>query len=69
MPRLDGPGLIRCLRRRGQRIPVALMSAASAEIHLPGVTFVPKPFALTHLVQTVWAMLAPQHKATRSRAG
>jgi two-component system response regulator MprA len=58
MPRLDGPGLIRGLRRRGQRVPVALMSAVSADVALPGVPFVPKPFPVAHLLQTVWAMLA-----------
>jgi CheY-like chemotaxis protein len=68
MPGLDGPGLVRTLRRRGQTIPVALMSA-SAAVALPGVPFVPKPFTLAHLVQTVWAMLTPRHTATRSAAG
>jgi two-component system response regulator MprA len=61
MPRLDGPGLIRCLRLRRQTIPVALMSAVSADIELSGVPFIPKPFALDSLVQTASLMLATRH--------
>lgn len=57
MPRLDGPALVRRLRRRGHRVPVVLMSAVYADVDLPGVRFVPKPFAFEHLLGTVSSAL------------
>ena len=53
MPRLDGASLVRKLRRRGYVMPVVLMSAIYADVDLPGVRFVPKPFEIDRLLGTV----------------
>jgi DNA-binding response OmpR family regulator len=53
MPRLDGLGLARELRERGDQTPVVLMSAVYDDVDLPGVRFVPKPFDIDHLVQVI----------------
>jgi CheY-like chemotaxis protein len=58
MPGLDGASLARKLRRRGDGIPVVLMSAVYAEVDLPGVRFVPKPFEIDRLLGTVASALA-----------
>jgi CheY-like chemotaxis protein len=57
MPRLDGASLVRKLRRRGYLIPVVLMSAVYADVDLPGVRFVPKPFEIDRLLGTVASAL------------
>ncbi len=59
MPRLDGASLVRKLRRRGYLIPVVLMSAVYADVDLPGVRFVPKPFEIDRLLGTVASALKP----------
>ena len=59
MPRLDGASLVRKLRRRGHLIPVVLMSAVYADVDLPGVRFVPKPFEIDRLLGTVASALKP----------
>jgi len=61
MPRLDGPGLARRLRARRVAVPVLLTSAAAAPplADLPGIRFVPKPFAPDRLVVVVDEILAP----------
>jgi two-component system response regulator VicR len=53
MPKLDGPGLVRSLRERGDPVPVILMSAVYQDVDLPGVEFVPKPFDVGHLAALV----------------
>jgi CheY-like chemotaxis protein len=58
MPGLDGASLARKLRRRGDGIPVVLMSAVYAEVDLPGVRFVPKPFEIDRLLGAVASALA-----------
>jgi two-component system response regulator MprA len=58
MPRLDGATLVRKLRGRGNRIPIVLMSAIYADVDLPGVRFVPKPFAIDRLLGAVTSALA-----------
>jgi two-component system response regulator MprA len=58
MPRLDGATLVRKLRGRGSRIPIVLMSAIYADVDLPGVRFVPKPFAIDRLLGAVTSALA-----------
>ena len=61
MPRLDGPGLARRLRERGSLVPILLTSAsvtAPTLADLPGVRFVPKPFAPDRLVVAVDEILA-----------
>jgi two-component system response regulator MprA len=58
MPRLDGATLVRKLRGRGNRIPVVLMSAIYADVDLPDVRFVPKPFAIDRLLGAVTSALA-----------
>jgi CheY-like chemotaxis protein len=62
MPRLDGPALVRRLRRRGNRIPIVLMSALFDDIDLPGVRFLPKPFTLEHLLDAIAAALRPARR-------
>ena len=57
MPRLDGASLVRRLRRRGYVMPVVLMSAVYADVDLPGVRFVPKPFEIDRLLGTVASAL------------
>ena len=57
MPRLDGASLVRKLRRRGHIVPVVLMSSVYAEVDLPGVRFVPKPFEIDRLLDTVASTL------------
>ncbi|MBW3632559.1 MAG: response regulator [Chloroflexi bacterium] len=59
MPRLDGASLVRKLRRRGHLMPVVLMSAVYADVDLPGVRFVPKPFEIDRLLGTVASALGP----------
>jgi two-component system response regulator MprA len=58
MPRLDGASLVRKLRGRGHDMPVVLMSAVYADVDLPGVRFVPKPFEIDRLLGTVASALA-----------
>ena len=58
MPRLDGASLVRKLRHRGHLMPVVLMSAVYADVDLPGVRFVPKPFEIDRLLGTVASALA-----------
>ncbi|MFN8590370.1 MAG: response regulator [Thermomicrobiales bacterium] len=58
MPVLDGPTLVREMRCRGYVGPVVLMSAVYADVDLPGVRFVPKPFDLDHLLAAVERALA-----------
>jgi CheY-like chemotaxis protein len=57
MPRLDGPALARRLRRHGHAVPVVLMSAVDAEVDLPGVHFLPKPFDRDHLLHAIGSAL------------
>ena len=57
MPRLDGASLVRKLRHQGHLIPVILMSAVYADVDLPGVRFVPKPFEIDRLLGTVASAL------------
>ena len=57
MPRLDGASLVRKLRRRGYVMPVVLMSAVYADVDLPGVRFVPKPFEIDRLLGAVASAL------------
>ena len=63
MPRLDGVALTQTLRERGDRTPVVLMSAAYADVDLPGVRFVPKPFDLDQMVAVVERALAEARAA------
>ena len=57
MPRLDGASFVRKLRRRGHLMPVVLMSAVYADVDLPDVRFVPKPFEIDRLLGTVASAL------------
>jgi DNA-binding response OmpR family regulator len=59
MPMLDGLTLVRHLRRRGDRTPVVLMTAAPSRVtKLPGVRLVPKPFDLDEMLEIISAALA-----------
>lgn len=53
MPKLDGVSLTRQIRRRGHQTPVILMSAVYADVDVPGVRFVPKPFDIDDIVAVV----------------
>lgn len=53
MPKLDGVSLTQQLRTRGHRTPVVLMSAVYADVDIPGVRFVPKPFDIDYIVAVV----------------
>ena len=57
MPQLDGVSLTQQIRRRGLRTPVVLMSAVYADVDIPGVRFVPKPFDLDYIVAVVKRVL------------
>lgn len=57
MPRLDGASLVRKLRHRGYLVPVVLMSSVYAEVDLPGVRFVAKPFEIDRLLRTIASAL------------
>jgi two-component system cell cycle sensor histidine kinase/response regulator CckA len=62
MPHLDGASLVRRLRQRGVLVPVVLMSAVYADVDLPGVPFVPKPFDVDRLLEAIaTAMIANGH--------
>jgi len=58
MPRVDGVELVRRLRSRGQDMPVILISARYADVDLPGVRFIAKPFDVDHLMAAVERSLA-----------
>ena len=53
MPRLDGLTLTQRLRAQGSGVPVVLMSAVYADVDIPGVRFVPKPFDIAEVVAVV----------------
>jgi CheY-like chemotaxis protein len=68
MPKLDGASLVRRLRQRGQFVPVVLMSAVYADVDLPGVPFVPKPFDADRLLEAVSTAMTANGKADRATA-
>jgi CheY-like chemotaxis protein len=68
MPSVDGVTLTARLRQRGDRTPVVLTSAAYADVDLPGVRFVPKPFDLDDMVDVVNRVLAEARTAVGSAA-
>ncbi len=53
MPKVTGPALVQRLQRQGYEMPVILMSAIYADVDLPGVRFIPKPFDLDHVLSVV----------------
>jgi FixJ family two-component response regulator len=55
---VNGPALIQRLRRDGYDLPVILMSAVYADVDLPGVRFIAKPFNLDHVLSVVERVLA-----------
>ena len=57
MPHVDGVTLTRALRERGDGTPVVLMSAVYADVDIPGVRFLPKPFDLDEIVRVVGRVL------------
>jgi CheY-like chemotaxis protein len=69
MSRLDGYGLVRCLRSHGYLLPVVLMSAVTVvpDGKIPGVKFIPKPFGIDQLCQMVATALRAR-KAGRSNS-
>lgn len=65
MPGIDGVTLIRRLRERGVRAPAVLMSAVYAEIDLPGVRFVPKPFDVDDILDVVERLFRSSARSVR----
>lgn len=61
MPGTDGLTLLAELRRRGDRTPVVLMSAASTIAVGPNERFITKPFDLDTLISLVQGLI---HKGT-----
>ena len=57
MPRLGGLGLSHRLRERGYEFPIVLMSAVYAEIDIPGVKFIPKPFDVDQMLAILQRVL------------
>ena len=68
MPRLDGASMARQLRRQGIPIPIVLMSAVYADVDLPGITFIPKPFDFDVLLRRVREALASSGASRREPA-
>lgn len=64
MPGLDGVSLVRRLRDRGVRAPAVLMSAVFADVDLPNVRFVPKPFDVDHILAVVDRLMRTTGRAT-----
>jgi CheY-like chemotaxis protein len=60
MPHLDGLVLVQRLREQGIAIPIILISAHYADIELPGVAFLPKPFELQALRELIHRVLQRQ---------
>ncbi len=60
MPHLDGLVLVQRLREQGIAIPIILISAHYADIELPGVAFLPKPFELQALRELIHRQLQRQ---------
>jgi CheY-like chemotaxis protein len=69
MPHLDGASLVRRLRQRGDGVPVVLMSAVYADVDLPGVPFIPKPFDADRLLQAVATTIAANGRGKRAGQG
>lgn len=65
MPGLRGPELVRKLKAAGVSCPVLFVSgegsyeALDESLHVPGATFLQKPFTPAELVQAVFQTLAP----------
>jgi two-component system cell cycle sensor histidine kinase/response regulator CckA len=62
MPTMDGPAMVRILRARRPDLPVLFMSGYAEEqlrqsIDIDHVSFLPKPFSVAQLTETVSAAL------------
>lgn len=58
MPVIDGHKLVEELRKRGDRTPIMLMSAAAHAVRVvPGIPFLPKPFDIDELLTSVEQVL------------
>ena len=66
MPGERGPHMANSLKAAGVDCPVLFMSgehsyeALDESLHVPGATFIPKPFSPAELVQAVFETLAPR---------
>jgi CheY-like chemotaxis protein len=64
MPRLDGAGFCRAYRDDGGAAPVVLVSAAAEDVLTAATaacgaaTYIPKPFEIAHVLETVDVLLA-----------
>jgi DNA-binding response OmpR family regulator len=64
MPGLNGVSLTEQLRDRGLRMPVVLMSAVYADVDLPHVRFLPKPFDVDDVIALVERLLRSPSRGT-----
>jgi DNA-binding NtrC family response regulator len=53
IPEVEGVTLTKQLRARGLGMPVVLLSTAYADVDVPGVQFVPKPFDLEYIIEVI----------------
>jgi two-component system nitrogen regulation response regulator NtrX len=53
MPEVEGATLTKQLRARGLGMPVVLLSTAYADVDVPDVQFVPKPFDLEYIIEVI----------------
>jgi len=58
MPEVDGRTLTSQLRAHGMVMPVVLLSAAYADVDVPGVHFVPKAFDLEYIMEVIARIFA-----------
>ena len=65
MPKIDGVSL--ATRLQGLGIPVVLLSAVYDDVDLPGVRFLPKPFAVDDLLWVI-ARTFEDHARTQRQA-
>jgi DNA-binding response OmpR family regulator len=63
MPHLDGVTLANQLWPRGRGVPIVLLSAVYADVDLPGVQFLSKPFELDALLRVITRILGPRKSA------
>jgi two-component system cell cycle sensor histidine kinase/response regulator CckA len=65
MPSMDGPTMVRHVRKRYPDLPILFMSGYAEEqlrksINLDNVAFLPKPFSVQQLAEAARAVLAPK---------
>jgi CheY-like chemotaxis protein len=53
MPEVEGRTLTNQLPAHGMVMPVVLLTTAYADVDVPGVQFVPKPFDLEYIIEVI----------------